>query len=52
MPWASRSFSRFARALLYRAGPANPPVPQARDWNTKIRLVGFYRERQLTGTAY
>ena len=29
MPYASRSFSRFARALLYRAGPAYPPVLQA-----------------------
>ena len=27
--FASRSFSRFACAFLYRAGPANPPVLQA-----------------------
>ena len=27
---ASRSFSRFARAFVYRAGPANPPVLQAK----------------------
>ena len=27
-PCASRSFSRFARALLYLAGPDNPPVLQ------------------------
>ena len=28
-PRALRSSSRFARALVYRAGPANPPVLQA-----------------------
>ena len=29
MPRAPRSCSRFARALVYRAGPAYPPVLQA-----------------------
>ena len=30
MPRAPRSCLRFARALVYRAGPAYPPVLQAR----------------------
>ena len=31
MPRAPRSCSRFARALVNRADPANPPVLQAND---------------------
>ena len=30
MPRPPRSCSRFARALVYRAGPAYPPVLQAK----------------------
>ena len=46
MPCASRSFSRFARALLYRAGPAYPPVLQAtvsRFWFCR-EVIPFRRE--------
>ena len=35
---ASRSISRVARALVYRAGPANPPVLQAK----KNRAPGLH----------
>ena len=36
---ASRSFSGFARALVYRAGPSNPPVLQTSEVSEAIEAI-------------
>ena len=55
MPFDSRSFWRFARALLYRTGPANPPVLQATRPLAKSSdipfLNGFVNTTETNGVS-